>query len=144
MLEKFGLLGLFLCCMFSATIIPFSSDALVTGAILLKYNFWTVVLVASVGNTIGGVVSFFMGWLCKWEWLDKYFKINREKLEKIQTKVSKYGYIAALFTWLPLVGDLIAISMGLLRMKILPSFSLMFTGKTLRYILAACLAGIFV
>lgn len=140
MLEKLGLLGLFLGCMLSATIIPFSSDALVTGAILLKYNLWTVILIAGAGNTVGGMISFLLGWLCRWEWLEKYFKVNREKLANIQLKVQRYGYAAALFSWLPLVGDLIAISMGLLRMKPLPTLAIMFTGKTVRYIFTAMLS----
>ena len=142
MLEKLGLLGLFLGCMLSATIVPFSSDALVTGAILLKYNIWLVVLIAGLGNTAGGMISFLLGWLCKWEWLEKYFKVNREKLAKVQTKVEKYGYVAAFFSWLPLVGDLISISMGLMRMKPLPTLACMFTGKTIRYIFTATLSGL--
>ena len=142
MLEKLGLLGLFLGCMLSATIIPFSSDALVTGAILLKYDLWTVVFIAGAGNTVGGMISFLLGWFCKWEWLEKYFKVNRKKLANIQLKVQRYGYVAAFFSWLPLVGDLIAISMGLLRTKPLPTLAFMFTGKTVRYIFTAMLSGL--
>ena len=84
MLENLGLFGLFLGCLLSATIIPFSSEALVSGASLLGYNVWVIVIVASIGNTIGGMISFGMGWLCKWEWLEKYFRVKREKLEKVR------------------------------------------------------------
>jgi len=144
MLEKLGLFGLFLGCMLSATIVPFSSDTLVAGAILLKYNPWVVVLVAGAGNTAGGMISYLLGWLCKWEWLEKYLKVNREKLEKVQVKVKRYGYPAALFSWLPFVGDLISISMGILRMKPLPTFAFMIVGKTLRYVGTAYLSGLLI
>ena len=134
MLENLGLFGLFLGCLLSATIIPFSSEALVSGASLLGYNVWVIVIVASIGNTIGGMISFGMGWLCKWEWLEKYFRVKREKLEKVHSRVEKYGCAAALLTWLPIVGDIIAIAMGFLRTNPYITIVLMFVGKFVRYL----------
>ena len=134
MLESLGLFGLFLGCILSATIIPFSSEALVSGAMLLDYNLWTIAIVAGIGNTIGGMISFGMGWLCKWEWLEKYFRVKREKLEKMHQRVVKYGYAAALITWLPIIGDVIAIAMGFLRMNPFITAGLMFVGKFVRYL----------
>ena len=143
MLENLGLFGLFLACVLSATIIPFSSEAILAGALLLYDNVWLVVLVAAAGNTLGGMVSFLLGWLCKWEWLEKYLKVDRKKLDRIHIKVSRYGYPAALFAWLPVVGDLIAIAMGLLRMRPLPTAILMFIGKLARYIVIAGIVNLF-
>ena len=143
MLENLGLFGLFLGCLLSATIIPFSSEALVSGASLLGYNVWVIVIVASIGNTIGGMISFGMGWLCKWEWLEKYLKVDRRKLEMIRVKVSRYGYFAAFFAWLPFVGDLIAIAMGLMRMNPWISALLMFIGKLVRYLVIAGVLNLF-
>lgn len=143
MLQSLGLFGLFLGCALSATIIPFASEALLTGALLLGYNVWVVVIVATLGNTLGGMVSFLLGWLCKWEWLEKYLKVDRAKLEKIRLKVTRYGYPAALFAWLPVVGDLIAIAMGLLRLNPWLTAILMFIGKFARYILVAGIVNLF-
>ncbi len=143
MLENLGLFGLFLACALSATIVPFSSEVFVTGALLLEYNPWVVVLVASLGNTLGGMVSFLLGWLCKWEWIEKYLKVDRAKLERVQQKVRRYGYPAALFAWLPLVGDLIAIAMGLLRLNPWLTALLMFVGKMARYLVVTGIVGLF-
>lgn len=143
MLENLGLFGLFLACVLSATIIPFSSEAILAGALFLYDNVWLVVFVAAAGNTLGGMISFLLGWLCKWDWLEKYLKINREKLDKIHIKVSRYGYPAALLTWLPIVGDLIAIAMGLLRLRPLPTAILMFIGKLARYVVVAGIVNLF-
>ena len=143
MFENLGLFGLFLACALSATIIPFSSEAVLAGALLIYDNAWSVILVAAAGNTLGGMISFLLGWLCKWDWLEKYLKINREKLDKIHQKVSRYGYPAALLAWLPIVGDLIAIAMGLLRLRPLPMAILMFIGKLSRYIVVAGLVNLF-
>ena len=82
MLEQLGLFGLFLGCMLSATVVPFASEALLAGALLMGYGKWAVTLVAALGNTTGGMISYLMGWLCKWEWLEKYFRVKREKLER--------------------------------------------------------------
>lgn len=141
MLESLGLFGLFIGCLLAATIVPFSSEALMAGAMLLEYNLWVIVLVAALGNTAGGMISFLMGWFCKWEWLEKWFKVKREKLMSVHDRVGKYGLWAALLTWMPVVGDLIAIAMGLLRLNPWWTMLLMFMGKLGRYIVAASLLG---
>ena len=141
MLESLGLFGLFIGCLLAATIVPFSSEALMAGAMLLDYNLWVIVLVAALGNTAGGMISFLMGWFCKWEWLEKWFKVKREKLMSVHDRVGKYGLWAALLTWMPVVGDLIAIAMGLLRLIPWWTMLLMFMGKLGRYIVAVSILG---
>ena len=142
MLEQLGLFGLFLGCMLSATVVPFASEALLAGALLMGYGKWVVTLVAALGNTTGGMISFLMGWLCKWEWLEKYFRVEREKLERMRDRVAKYGAWAALLTWLPFVGDLIAIAMGLMRVNPWWTLLLMFIGKLARYLAATGLLAV--
>ena len=122
--------------MLSATVVPFASEALLAGALLMGYGKWVVTLVAALGNTTGGMISYLMGWLCKWEWLEKYFRVKREKLERMRDRVAKYGAWAALLTWLPFVGDLIAIAMGLMRVNPWWTLLLMFIGKLARYLAA--------
>ena len=133
MLENLGLFGRFLTCLLSATILPFSSEAIVAGAMALGYERWIIVLVATLGNTAGGMISFWMGWLCKWEWLEKYFKIKREKLERFRGHIEKYGVWEALLTWLPIVGDPLAIAMGFMRLNPWWTMLIMFLGKAVRY-----------
>ena len=136
MLEQLGLFGLFLACLLSATIIPFSSEAIVAGALALGINPWLIVLVATLGNTAGGMISFLMGWLCKWEWLEKYFHLKREKLERFRSHIERYGVWAALLTWLPIVGDPLAIAMGFMRINPWWTMLIMFVGKAIRYVVA--------
>ena len=140
MFQDLGLWGLFLGCLLSATIIPFSSEALVTGALLLDYSPWTVILVATLGNTLGGMTCFLLGWLCKWSWIERFLKVKEETMAKAHLKVEKYGSFAALLTWLPIIGDPIAIVMGVMRTRVVPTTVLMFIGKGLRYM---AVAGLF-
>ena len=128
--------------MLSATVVPFSSEAVVAGAALLDYPRWLIVLVAALGNTAGGMVCFLMGWLCKWEWLERFFKVRREKLERLSGRIKRYGLWAALFTWLPFVGDPIAIAMGLMRLNPWWTMVLIFVGKVLSYAVALGLLGL--
>ncbi len=144
MLEQLGLFGLFLTCLLSATIVPLSSEAIVAGALLLGYNHLIIVLVASAGNTVGGMISFYMGWLCRWEWLERWFKVKREKLERIRQRINKYGIWAALLTWLPIIGDPIAIAMGFMRLNPWWTMLIMFLGKMARYIVSVELVGLVV
>ena len=137
MFQDLGLWGLFLGCLLSATIIPFSSEALVTGALLLDYSPWTVILVATLGNTIGGMTCYLLGWLCKWSWIERFLKVKEETLAKAHQKVEKYGSFAALLAWLPIIGDPIALAMGLMRTRVLPTTAFMFIGKGLRYMVVA-------
>ena len=140
MIEKLGLLGLFIGCLLSATIIPFSSEALVTGALLLDYSPWTIILVATLGNTLGGMTCYLLGRLCKWSWIERFLKVKEETMAKAHQKVEKYGSFAALLAWLPIIGDPIAIAMGLVRTRVIPTTLFMFIGKGLRYMVVA---GIF-
>lgn len=142
MLENLGLFGLFLACLLSATIIPFSSEAIVAGAMALGYSTPVIVGVASLGNTVGGMISFYMGWLCKWGWLERWFKVKREKLESFRGHIEKYGVWAALLTWLPFVGDPLAIAMGFMRLNPLWTCLIMFVGKLLRYFVSSYLLGL--
>lgn len=139
MLKDLGLLGLFIGCLLSATVIPFSSEALLAGALLLDYSPWTVILVATLGNTIGGMSCYLLGWLCKWSWIERFLKVKEETLAKASAKVGKYGAFAALLAWLPGVGDVIALALGLMRTRVIPTSVLMFVGKGLRYMVVAWL-----
>ena len=142
MFGNLGLFGLFLGSMLAATVVPFASEALLAGALLAGYGKWVVSLVAAFGNTTVGMISFAMGWLCKWEWLEKYFRVRREKLERVHSKIARYGVWAALLTWLPFVGDLIAIAMGLMRVNPRWTVVLMFIGKLARYLAATGLLSL--
>ena len=141
MLQSLGLLGLFLGCALAATVVPFSSEAMLAAALLTDYNRWVVVLVATCGNTVGGMVSYAMGWLVKWDWLERWFRVKRERLECVSRWTGRYGVWAALLTWLPVVGDVIAIAMGLMRTNPWLTVLLMFIGKMLRYAAVAGLLG---
>ena len=142
-LFELGYAGLFFASFLAATIVPFSSDAIVVGMVAGGYDaFWTITI-ATIGNTLGGLSSYGLGYLGKWDWIEKYLKIKKEKLEKMQIRIKKYTGLAAFLTWLPIVGDVIAVALGLLKINVYKVTIFMTVGKLARYIAIVYLWDIF-
>lgn len=143
-LIKLGYLGLFIISFLAATIVPISPDVVMGGLIYSgKYDLWTCISIATVGNFLGGITTYGLGYLGKWEWVEKFFKKSKEDVEKFQHKVQKIAIIAAAFTWLPLIGDLIGLSLGFLRFRPVPVFIMMLIGRFVRFLVVGYFADIF-
>lgn len=128
-----GYWGLFFISFLSATIIPFSSDAFVAGMITLKFNAWWVFIIASVGNTLGGMTNYYIGKAGKTEWIKKYLRISDKKIQRAEKYVKKYILLSALLTWLPGIGDALALVLGLFKVNVYKVVFFMFIGKAARY-----------
>ena len=133
-LFNLGYLGLFIGSFLAATLIPFSSDVLLIGMLAAGGNvFWTV-LVASLGNWAGGMFSYWIGHLGKWNWIEKWFKIKPETLEKQHEKIEKYGALLAFFSWLPGIGDVLAVGLGFYKVNVWKVAIYMLIGKSARFV----------
>lgn len=143
MLESLGLLGLFIGSFLASTILPFSSEALLLGCVALGNNIWICVLLAGLGNSLGGMTSFGLGWLGKIAWIEKWFKVKKEKIDRMQKIVDKYKAIAAFFAWLPVVGDVIAITLGWLKISPFKSCLYMTIGRFTRFAIVGILLQFF-
>lgn len=133
-LDSWGYLGLFLGCFLAATILPFSSDALFVSALALDGNISLTLLWGISGNWLGGLVTYWMGYVGKWEWIEKWFRVKPETLKKQKDKVNKYGSWLALLTWMPIVGDVFALALGFYRNNFYYSALFMLIGKSARFI----------
>ncbi len=133
-LLEWGYLGVFLGSFLGATLVPFSSDALLIGMLAAGGKIALTVVCASLGNWLGGLLGFWLGYAGKWEWLEKWFKVKRETLEKQKTRVDKYGAWLAFFSWLPVVGDLFPIALGFYRVRPGRSILFMLIGKSARFV----------
>ena len=140
-LLKLGYLGLFLASFLASTVIPLSSEIVLTGLIAADFDVWTCIIVATFGNFLGGITTYGLGYLGKWEWIEKYFKKSKDDIAKFQHKVQKIGIVAAAFAWLPFIGDLIALSLGFLRFKPIPVFAMMFLGRFARFVVTGLAAS---
>ncbi len=134
---EWGYLGLFIASFLGATIIPFSSELVLSLLIIKGYDFNLSLLVATTGNWLGGLSSYFLGRLGKWSTLEKYFRLKKEKIVKFKTNIDKWGSLLAFFCWLPVIGDPIAVGLGFFRTNYLLVALWMFMGKLIRYIVWA-------
>lgn len=131
---EWGYFGLFLASFLAATILPFSSEILLSIMIAGSFDLASCLIVATLGNWLGGMSSYGLGWLGKWEWLEKYFGVKREKVENSKKHIDKWGSLIALLTWLPVLGDPLAIGLGFFRTNIYLVSFWMFIGKLGRYL----------
>lgn len=138
-LLEYGYIGLFIGSFLAATVVPFSSDVLVVGMLAMGGNATTTIFVATIGNWLGGLTSYWIGWLGKTEWLERWFRVKRETIEKYKASVARWGSWLALLTWLPFVGDLFAIVLGFFKARFLPSALWMLVGKGGRFVVWAVL-----
>lgn len=136
---EFGYWGMFFSSILAATLLPFGSEAVFLGLLYAKFEMIPLVVVASLGNTIGGMITYYIGWLGKWEWLEKWFKIPHEKLEPLIKSAQKNGWIFAFFTWLPGIGDPMAAAIGFVKINPYITLFWMLFGKTLRFSAIAAL-----
>lgn len=141
-LFDYSLWGLFLASFLAATVVPFSSEAILTFLIANGTDVTSAVLVATAGNWLGGMSSFAIGYLGKWEWIEKYLRVKRETIEKWHARLYKRGAIFAFLSWVPGVGDIFAVGLGILRTNIWITAISMLAGKFLRYVVWAWLSGL--
>ncbi len=132
-LPKFGLSTLFLVSFVSATLLPMGSEPALFG--LLKLNpdlFWSAILVATAGNTLGGAVSWAMG-LASHQVVNKFH--HSERHLKALDWLERIGPKACLLSWLPLVGDPLCAVAGWLKLPFWPCTLYMAIGKFARYLI---------
>ena len=132
--ETYGYLGLFLASFLAATVLPLSSEVVLSASLGYGLDPLACLACTSVGNTLGGMTCYWIGLLGKVEWMEKYLKIKYEKVEKMQNWMRNKGSVLAAFTFLPVVGDVIAVALGFMRSNARYVLLFMFIGKTVRYV----------
>lgn len=117
LLQNWGFIGLFIGAFLAATVVPFSPDVLLVGLLMAGAKPWQCFMAATLGNWLGGLVTYGMGWLGKWEWIEKWFKVKHEKLEAQKAKIGRFGLLLAFLSWVPFVGDIFVLALGFYRVN---------------------------
>ncbi len=132
-LPQYGLSTIFIVATVSATLLPLGSEPAVYG--LVKINpglFWPAVLVATAGNTLGGAISWWMGYGAERAY-EKVAKHQPHEARALQI-LHRFGAPACLLSWLPFVGDPLCAVAGWLRLPFWPCVAYMAVGKFGRYL----------
>lgn len=133
-LIDWGYLGLFIGTFLAGTALPMSSDVLLIGMLAMGASPWLCLIAASLGNWLGAMVSYVLGWFTKWRWLEKWFKVKRETLERQKPKIDKYGVWLAFFSWAPFIGTASMIALGVYKVKPKTTTILTLTGCFVRFL----------
>ena len=145
MTEASALLVLFLSAFLAATLIPAQSE-LGLGYLVINtdYSMVLLVTVASLGNTTGATINWFLG---------RGVARSVLRLEKIHASTrystiinwyKKYGQWTLLFSWVPFIGDPITVIAGIFKVPLKTFLLIVALAKTSRYILIATFAERFV
>ncbi len=160
-LPQFGLTTVFVVSLVSATLLPMASVPAVFGLVKLNPDlFWPALLVATAGNTAGGVITYWMGFGAE-RAFEKLKAKNAESANETSAEpaspaghatcppetrertaqqeralawAQRFGAPACLLSWLPFVGDPLCAVAGWLRLPFWPCTAYMAIGKFLRYL----------
>ncbi len=141
-LPEFGLSTVFIVAFISATLLPMGSEPAVFGLVKLNPDlFWPAIAVATAGNPLGGMVSWWMGWGSR-QVLNRWG--HSAQHVRALAWLERLGPKACLLSWLPGVGDPLCAVAGWLRMPLGPCTLYMAVGKLARYVtMTAALLWVF-
>ena len=127
---------LFISAFGAATFLPVVSEAVLAYDIRAGYNIYALLGVATIGNTLGSCVNYFLG-KKGLDYLEekKYVKVT--SFQKAERMFDRYGAVVLLLSWTPIIGDPITFVAGVLHYDFKRFFLLVFLAKGIRYILFA-------
>ena len=135
--------GLFAIAFVAATILPAQSETVLVGLQMAGYPVILLVVVASLGNTLGAVVNWALGRGIERFKHRRWFPASAAALARATRWYGRWGRWSLLFSWMPIGGDALTVVAGVLKEPIWSFVLLVGIGKTLRYaILAAATAGL--
>lgn len=146
-LPSIGLGALFAVSALASTILPLGSEPVFLGYLALNPElFWAAVLVATAGNSLGGVITYWMGagaHLAFQRWRRPRPETSgaagavarpSNRQTRAQAWVDRFGAPILLLSWLPVVGDPLCAVAGWLRLPWLPCLIFIVIGKFARYL----------
>ena len=135
-----GLAGLFLASFLSATLLPGGSEAVLAAVVLTHPGqAASALLLATLGNTLGGMTTLGMGRLIPMKVGAGHTATPDAPAVRYLTTLRRWGAPALLLAWTPIVGDALCAAAGWLRLPWLPCLVWMALGKGARY--AVIVAG---
>lgn len=132
--SELGYFGLFISSFLAATILPFSSEIVLGVLLLNELNPIILLTVATVGNVLGSLTNYAIGFWGSNVVAQKVLKISEDEFIKAKERFKKYGLFSLFFAWVPIIGDPLTVVAGVLRINILWFFIIVGSGKFIRYV----------
>jgi membrane protein YqaA with SNARE-associated domain len=143
-LAQWGLPGLFLVAVVAGSILPAPSEAVLAALVYGGVAPAPAVAVATVGNVLGSLTVYLLGlWVARGgagplgRWVQRRATQEGPRLERARLRLATWGGPALLLAWLPVVGDVLVLAAGLVRLPPAPFLLFVSLGKGLRYLVVA-------
>ena len=142
MIILFSYFQLSLISFLAATILPFSSEVVLTTMYLSNsFEPYFLLIFASIGNIMGSITNWYLGKKITLFQNRKWFPVSREQLERSRKYFQKYGLWSLLLAWVPIIGDPLTLLAGVLKVRFGVFFLLVSVSKISRYVFILYLAS---
>lgn len=138
-----GYIGIFLAAFIASTLLPAPSELIILLAYENNFNVYLVILIATIGNVLGSLTNYYIGYFSNSKKLIKRFNLNQTKIDNWTIKSEKYGYWLGLLAWIPFIGDPLMAIVGFLKVKIAPLTLTITLGKLTRYVVVTLVYFLF-
>lgn len=134
--------SLFLAAFLSATLLPGSSEAVLVGLVVSgRGEPWSLLAAATIGNTLGSIVTWGCGRFLA-NYRDRpWFPVTAARYERAAAWFARYGVWSLLLSWVPVIGDGLAVAAGSLRVPLALFTGVVGLGKFVRYAAVYALAA---
>ena len=142
MLILFSYFQLSLISFLAATILPFSSEVVLTTMYLSNsFETYFILIFASIGNIMGSITNWYLGKKITLFQNRKWFPISPDQLERSRKYFERYGLWSLLLAWVPIIGDPLTLLAGVLKVRFSIFFVLVSISKISRYVFILYLAS---
>ena len=143
-LVDWGYWGMLAAAFLAGSFFPFSSEAVMLALQAAGLDPVWLVVYGTIGNILGSVFTYCVGWMGNLVWIERYLHVSRESIEKAEKFMAGRGAWMGFFAFLPLLGSAITIALGLMRANVAISLISISIGKLLRYAVLVFGASLFI
>lgn len=133
-ISELGHIGLFISAFLAATILPLSSEIVLSALLLNGLSPTSLVIIATTGNVLGSLTNYALGYWASLVVIKKWLRMSEDDFVQAEQRFVKYGMFSLCFAWVPIIGDPLTVMAGVLRVRLKWFLILVTAGKFLRYV----------